>query len=107
MSCLSSSDPPNPFTQFYAQLLHQGNMLADSVRTAAYQNAIFLNSESDFRNKVVLDVGEYILLIKLEQIVMPSVFLLFSTSFYTCTCTQRVRHRNWHSRIFCPASWSR
>lgn len=47
----------NPFTQFYAQLLHQGNMLADGIRTAAYQNAIFSNGPSDFLGKIVLDVG--------------------------------------------------
>ncbi len=51
-------DKANPFTQFYAQLLHQGNMLADTVRTAAYQEAIFANSETDFKDKAVLDVGE-------------------------------------------------
>ena len=53
----SLSDQANPFTQFYAQLLHQGNMLADSIRTSAYQAAIFKNSESNFKDKVVLDVG--------------------------------------------------
>lgn len=51
------SDRSNPFTQFYAQLLHQGNMLADTVRTGAYQAAIFKNSETNFKDKVVLDVG--------------------------------------------------
>lgn len=53
----SLSDRSNPFTQFYAQLLHQGNMLADSVRTETYQRAIFSNSEANFKDKVVLDVG--------------------------------------------------
>jgi histone-arginine methyltransferase CARM1 len=52
-----SSKNVNPFTQFYAQLLHQGNMLADHIRTSTYQKAILLNSQSDFRGKVVLDVG--------------------------------------------------
>lgn len=46
----------NPFTQFYSQLLHQGNMLADYVRTGTYQKAIF-NNAADFSGKVVLDVG--------------------------------------------------
>lgn len=46
----------NPFTQYYAQLLHQGNMLQDHVRTEAYQRA-FLNNSIDFTDKVVLDVG--------------------------------------------------
>ena len=47
----------NPFTQFYGQLLHQGNMLADHVRTSTYQQAFLLNADIDFRDKVVLDVG--------------------------------------------------
>lgn len=46
----------NPFTQFYGQLLHQGNMLADYVRTGTYQKA-FLQNNLDFQDKVVLDVG--------------------------------------------------
>lgn len=46
----------NPFTMYYGQLLHQGNMLQDQVRTGRYQQAIFDNVE-DFRGKVVLDVG--------------------------------------------------
>lgn len=46
----------NPFTQYYAQLLHQGNMLADHVRTGTYQLAMMKNN-IDFNNKVVLDVG--------------------------------------------------
>lgn len=50
------SGQSNPFTQFYGTLLHQGNMLQDSVRTGAYQRAVFDNS-IDFQGKVVLDVG--------------------------------------------------
>ena len=46
----------NPFTQYYAQLLHQGNMLQDYVRTGTYQQSVLRNI-SDFRGKVVLDVG--------------------------------------------------
>ena len=68
---MSSSPPPapievpsapptvtasNPFTCYYAQLLHQGNMLQDHVRTGCYQRA-FLNNSADFKDKVVLDVG--------------------------------------------------
>ena len=47
---------PDPFTQFYGQLLHQGNMLQDYVRTGLYQRA-FMENASDFKDKVVLDVG--------------------------------------------------
>jgi len=50
------STESNPFTQYYAQLLHQGNMLADHVRTGTYQMAMLKNNV-DFKNKVVLDVG--------------------------------------------------
>lgn len=46
----------NPFTQYYGQLLHQGNMLADNVRTSTYQQAFFKNA-IDFNDKVILDVG--------------------------------------------------
>jgi len=52
----SSSDKANPFTVYYAQLLHQGNMLQDYVRTGTYRQA-FLSNASDFKDKVVLDVG--------------------------------------------------
>jgi len=50
------NDKANPFTQYYAQLLHQGNMLQDHVRTGAYQRA-FVNNAVDFKDKVVMDVG--------------------------------------------------
>ena len=46
----------DPFTQYYGQLLHQGNMLQDYVRTGTYQRA-FLENAADFEGKVVLDVG--------------------------------------------------
>ena len=46
----------NPFTQYYGQLQHQGNMLQDLVRTGTYQQA-FLQNKSNFEDKVVLDVG--------------------------------------------------
>ena len=46
----------NPFTHYYAQLLHQGNMLGDHVRTSTYQKA-FLENAADFKDAVVLDVG--------------------------------------------------
>lgn len=41
----------NPFDQYYAQLIHQQNMLQDSVRVAAYQSAICENA-SDFKVKM-------------------------------------------------------
>ena len=51
-----SDDKSNPFTQYYAQLLHQGNMLQDLTRTGTYRHA-FLSNQIDFKDKVVLDVG--------------------------------------------------
>lgn len=38
----------NPFDQYYAQLIHQQNMLQDSVRVSAYQRAICENA-ADFK----------------------------------------------------------
>jgi len=63
----------NPFSVYYGQLYHQGNMLQDSVRTSAYQNAVLWNRPGDtmgywlfyhdlsifidFEGKTVVDVG--------------------------------------------------
>lgn len=38
----------NPFDQYYAQLIHQQNMLQDTVRVSAYQRAICENA-ADFQ----------------------------------------------------------
>uniref|UniRef100_H3GWQ9 type I protein arginine methyltransferase n=1 Tax=Phytophthora ramorum TaxID=164328 RepID=H3GWQ9_PHYRM len=46
----------NPFSQYYGMLLHQQNMLQDHVRTGTYERAM-LSNPSDFKDKVVLDVG--------------------------------------------------
>jgi SAM-dependent methyltransferase len=51
-----AGEKPNPFTQYYAQLLHQGNMLQDLTRTGTYRHA-FLSNKIDFNGKTVLDVG--------------------------------------------------
>lgn len=51
-----ASDEDNPFSQYYGMLLHQQNMLQDQVRTSAYERAVLRNA-SDFKGKVVLDVG--------------------------------------------------
>lgn len=50
------SEEENPFTHYYGQLLHQGNMLQDLVRTGTYQQSM-LRNRSNFEDKVVLDVG--------------------------------------------------
>ncbi|KAG7396702.1 Histone-arginine methyltransferase carm1 [Phytophthora boehmeriae] len=50
------SEQDNPFSQYYGMLLHQQNMLQDHVRTGTYERAMLSNS-SDFKDKVVLDVG--------------------------------------------------
>lgn len=44
------------YFQFYSYLSQQQNMMQDYVRTATYQRAVLSNC-TDFRNKVVLDVG--------------------------------------------------
>ena len=44
------------YFQFYGYLSQQQNMMQDFVRTSTYQKAIHSNL-SDFRDKVVLDVG--------------------------------------------------
>jgi hypothetical protein len=41
---------------YYGCVIHQQNMLQDSVRTSTYQRA-FLENPKDFEQKVVLDVG--------------------------------------------------
>lgn len=41
---------------YYGMLMHQQNMLLDTVRTAAYRDAILENKDA-FSGKVVLDVG--------------------------------------------------
>ncbi|TDH67635.1 uncharacterized protein CCR75_006551 [Bremia lactucae] len=49
-------DDVNPFSQYYGMLLHQQNMLQDHVRTGTYERAMLCNP-TDFRDKIVLDVG--------------------------------------------------
>lgn len=56
MSDAEKEEKDNPFTCFYAQLFHQGNMLQDHVRTGTYQQAM-LQNPADFYDKIVLDVG--------------------------------------------------
>ena len=44
------------YFQFYGYLSQQQNMMQDYIRTSTYQKAI-LSNMTDFRDKVVLDVG--------------------------------------------------
>ena len=44
------------YFQFYGYLSQQQNMMQDYIRTSTYQKAI-LSNLTDFRDKVVLDVG--------------------------------------------------
>ncbi|XP_069158781.1 histone-arginine methyltransferase CARMER isoform X2 [Procambarus clarkii] len=44
------------YFQFYSYLSQQQNMMQDYIRTGTYQRAI-LSNMSDFRDKIVLDVG--------------------------------------------------
>ncbi|KAJ3092343.1 hypothetical protein HK102_008313 [Quaeritorhiza haematococci] len=45
------------YFSYYAQFVHQQNMLQDTVRTSTYQSAILANGPLMFTNKIVLDVG--------------------------------------------------
>jgi hypothetical protein len=44
----AAQDTANPFTSYYAQIIHQQNMLQDTVRTGTYRRAI-VNNAKDFR----------------------------------------------------------
>ena len=46
----------HPFFSYYGLLVHQQNMMQDSVRTGAYASAIASNA-ADFAGRTVLDVG--------------------------------------------------
>ncbi|KAI8854185.1 S-adenosyl-L-methionine-dependent methyltransferase [Chytridium lagenaria] len=53
-----NSDGRDPaYFNYYAQFIHQQNMLQDNVRTSVYQNAILSNGPAVFREKTVMDVG--------------------------------------------------
>jgi hypothetical protein len=47
-SAQAAPETHNPFSQYYAQIIHQQNMLQDSVRTGIYQRAVLENAD-DFR----------------------------------------------------------
>ncbi len=47
---------PSPFEDYYGTLIHQQNMLEDSVRTSTYHRAI-MDNQVDFKGKIVMDVG--------------------------------------------------
>ena len=54
----SDSDQRDPtYFSYYAQFVHQQNMLQDSIRTSMYQTAILSNSQTLFMNKTVMDLG--------------------------------------------------
>lgn len=46
----------HPFFHYYGMLVHQQNMLQDTVRTGTYHDAIMKNTV-DFQDKIVMDVG--------------------------------------------------
>lgn len=51
------NDRDTAYFQYYALLSHQAQMLQDSVRTTAYQKAIFGHGPQCFQDKYVIDVG--------------------------------------------------
>ena len=54
----NDSDQRDPtYFSYYAQFVHQQNMLQDSIRTSMYQTAILSNSQTLFLNKTVMDLG--------------------------------------------------
>jgi len=53
---INSMNTEEAYFGYYGQLQHQQNMLEDTVRTLAYQQAVF-ESRAAFDGKVVLDVG--------------------------------------------------
>ncbi|KAI8926718.1 S-adenosyl-L-methionine-dependent methyltransferase [Entophlyctis helioformis] len=54
----SSTDGRDPtYFSYYAQFVHQQNMLQDTVRTSLYQTAILSNGPAFFAGKTVLDLG--------------------------------------------------
>ena len=52
-----SRDRDPAYFGYYAQFVHQQNMLTDMVRTSIYHNSILLNSAEMFKDRVVADVG--------------------------------------------------
>lgn len=50
------ADRDKTYFSYYGMLMHQQNMLLDSVRTTAYYEAI-LGNAADFTDKIVLDIG--------------------------------------------------
>ncbi|KAJ3282619.1 hypothetical protein HK104_010795 [Borealophlyctis nickersoniae] len=53
-----SSDTRDPaYFSYYAQFVHQQNMLQDNVRTSMYHSAIIANGPALFRGKSVMDIG--------------------------------------------------
>ncbi|KAJ3057446.1 hypothetical protein HK097_006374 [Rhizophlyctis rosea] len=53
-----SSESRDPaYFSYYAQFVHQQNMLQDNVRTSMYHSAIIANGPGWFRGKTVMDIG--------------------------------------------------
>ncbi|KAI9340427.1 S-adenosyl-L-methionine-dependent methyltransferase [Zopfochytrium polystomum] len=52
---IDSRDPA--YFGYYAQFVHQQNMLQDTVRTSLYHSAIVMNGPTMFRGKIVADIG--------------------------------------------------
>ena len=52
------SDARDPtYFQYYAQFVHQANMLQDQVRTSMYYSTIVYNGPTLFQDKIVMDLG--------------------------------------------------
>ncbi|KAJ3151173.1 hypothetical protein HDU86_006164 [Geranomyces michiganensis] len=58
VAVVPSADSRDPaYFHYYAQFVHQQNMLQDTVRTSAYHSAIIVNGPTMFKDKLVMDIG--------------------------------------------------
>ncbi|KAL2919853.1 hypothetical protein HK105_200770 [Polyrhizophydium stewartii] len=53
----STDSRDTTYFSYYAQFVHQQNMLQDTVRTSLYQTAILANGPTLFSGKLVMDLG--------------------------------------------------
>ncbi|KAH6571329.1 hypothetical protein BASA50_006090 [Batrachochytrium salamandrivorans] len=56
-SSTSTDSRDTTYFSYYAQFVHQQNMLEDTVRTSLYQTAILSNGPTLFDGKMVMDLG--------------------------------------------------
>lgn len=67
----------SPFDQYYSQLIHQQNMLQDSVRVTAYQRAICENA-ADFKVRMARTGHLFIYLVDLVRVCLVILECFYS-----------------------------